>query len=171
MDAEIRPPTLLDLPSYLAGAAARVGHRLLVEALATHDLRLPHFAVLTALSDFGPLPQHELADRLAINRSHLVGYLDDIEQRGLVQRERDAQDRRRQHVALTPTGRVQLRDLHQVALRAQAEFLQALTQDEQQTLIALLRRVLNANDKARLESDAPAVPRPGASGRTGRRGS
>jgi DNA-binding MarR family transcriptional regulator len=149
MDEEFRPPTLLGLPSYLAGAAARVGHRLLVDALATHDLRLPHFSVLTALSDFGPLPQHELADRLAINRSHLVGYLDDIEARGLVQRERDPQDRRRQHVALTAAGRAQLRRLHDVALRSQAEFLQVLTEQEQQTLVALLRRVLDGADKAR----------------------
>ena len=154
MDDEIRPPTLLGLPSYLAGAAARVGHRLLVEALATHDLRLPHFAVRTALSDFGPLPQHELADRLAINRSHLVGYLDDIEQRGLVQRERDPHDRRRQNVALTPSGRTQLRRLHDVALRSQAEFLRVLTEHEQQTLVTLLRRVLNANDRTRLEPKA-----------------
>lgn len=150
MDDEIRPPTLLGLPSYIAGAAARVGHLLLVEALAAHELRLPHFSVLTALSDFGSLPQHEIADRLAINRSHLVGYLDDIEQRGLVQRERDPHDRRRQVVSLTPAGRAQLRRLHDVALRSQAEFLQALTEDEQRTLVALLRRVLDANDKTRL---------------------
>lgn len=154
MDDEFRPPTLLGLPSYLAGAAARVGHRLLVEALATHDLRLPHFAVLTALSDFGPLPQHELADRLAINRSHLVGYLDEIEQRGLVQRERDSQDRRRQHVALTASGRTRLRRLHDVALRSQAQFLQSLTEDERETLVTLLRRVLDADDRTRLEPDA-----------------
>src|SRR4051794_4360875 len=153
MDDETRPPTLLGLPSYLAGAAARVGHRLLVEALATHELRLPHFAVLTALSDFGPLPQHVLADRLAINRSHLVGYLDDIEQRGLVHRERDPGDRRRQHVALTASGRTELRHLHDVALRSQSEFLHVLTPPEQQTLVSLLRRVLNADDKARLEPD------------------
>jgi DNA-binding MarR family transcriptional regulator len=154
MDDEIRPPTLLGLPSYLAGAAARAGHRLLVEALATHDLRLPHFAVLTALSDFGPLPQHELADRLAINRSHLVGYLDDIEQRGLVQRDRDPLDRRRHHVTLTPAGRVQLGRLHDVALRSQAEFLHALTEAEQQTLVSLLRRVITATDKSRRDPQA-----------------
>jgi DNA-binding MarR family transcriptional regulator len=148
MDDEFRPPTLLGLPSYLAGAAARVGHRLLVDALAAHELRLPHFAVLTALSDFGPLPQHELADRLAINRSHLVGYLDEIERRGLVSRERDSQDRRRQHVTLTASGRTQVRRLHEVALRSQAEFLRELTQAEQETLVALLRRVINASDQA-----------------------
>ena len=156
MDDEIRPPTLLDLPSYLAGAVARVGHRLLVDALARHDLRLPHFAVLTALSDFGPMAQHELADRLAINRSHLVGYLDQVEQRGLVQRDRDPVDRRRQHVALTAQGRKELRRLHEVALRSQAEFLQVLSESERQTLVTLLRRVLNADDKTRYGSDEDA---------------
>jgi DNA-binding MarR family transcriptional regulator len=151
MDDEFRPPTLLGLPSYLAGAAARIGHRLLVDALAAHDLRLPHFAVLAALADFGPLPQHELADRLAINRSHLVGYLDDIEERGYVQRERDPHDRRRQVVALTAAGRTQLRRLREVAVDSQAVFLQALTDDERQTLVALLRRVVTAVDRTRLE--------------------
>ncbi|MFE7788806.1 hypothetical protein [Streptomyces sp. NPDC057460] len=54
-DAPSRPPSLLALPSYLASHVARIGHLLLVDALAEHDLRLPHFAVLTGLSDFGPL--------------------------------------------------------------------------------------------------------------------
>jgi DNA-binding MarR family transcriptional regulator len=152
-DVEIRPPTLLALPSYLAGTVARIGHRLLVDALARHDLRLPHFAVLAALSDFGPQAQHELADRLAINRSHLVGYLDDVERRGLVQRDRDLEDRRRQRVALTPSGRAQVRRLHEVARRSQAEFLQVLTESERATLIRLLRRVLDADDETRVHPD------------------
>ncbi|HTJ32698.1 MAG TPA: MarR family transcriptional regulator [Dactylosporangium sp.] len=152
MDEEIRPPTLLGLPSYLAGAVARVGHRLLVEALAEHDLRLPQFAVLTALADFGPVAQHELADRLAINRSHLVGYLDDLEGRELIQRERDPSDRRRQHVDLTAHGRARLGELLEVAQRSQAEFLQVLSERERQTLLTLLRRVLSADDRSRYPS-------------------
>lgn len=148
--AEIRPPSLLALPSYLAGNVARIGHRLLLEALAEHELRLAHFAVLAALSDFGPLAQHELADRLDVNRSHLVGYVDHIEQRGLVRRDRDPDDRRRQRVALTPAGRALLRVLQTVAVRSQAEFLEALSESEREALLAMLRRVLRANDEARL---------------------
>jgi hypothetical protein len=74
-----RPPTLLELPSYLAGHASRIAHRELVDGLARHELRLPHFAVLVALHDFGSTVQHELADRLRLNRSHLAGYLDHLE--------------------------------------------------------------------------------------------
>lgn len=141
---------MLALPSYLAGNVARIGHRLLLGALAEHDLRLAHFAVLAALADFGPLAQHELADRLDINRSHLVGYLDHVEQRGLVARDRDPDDRRRQRVALTAAGRALLRDLGPVAERSQSEFLDALSRSERATLVSLLRRVLDANDEAQL---------------------
>lgn len=60
------------------------------EAVALGDslriLRLVHAAILAALSDFGPLAQYELADRLDIQPSHLVGYVDLLVQRELVQR-------------------------------------------------------------------------------------
>lgn len=47
-------PSLLAPPSYLVGNVARIGHRLLLHALAEHDLRVPHAAILPALCDFGP---------------------------------------------------------------------------------------------------------------------
>jgi len=160
MDAgasELRPPSLLALPSYLAGNVARIGHRLLFDALSEHDLRLVHFAILSALRDFGPLAQYELADRLAVQRSHLVGYLDEIEGRGLVVRERDPVDRRRQRVALTRSGCGLLRPLQEVAQRSQAEFLEALTETERETLIGLLHRILQADDA----KHAPGALHPG----------
>ncbi|MFJ6567698.1 MarR family winged helix-turn-helix transcriptional regulator [Streptomyces sp. NPDC091292] len=146
-DTELRPPSLLALPSYLVSHVARIGHDVLISAVAEHDLRLPHFAALTALADFGPLPQHVLADRLGLNRSHLVGYLDLVEERGLVRRTRDPADRRRQLVALTPEGERLQRQLLDVAERSQEGFLGELTSLERSTLIELLRRVLVADDR------------------------
>lgn len=164
-DHDKRPPTLLALPSYLAGHVARIGHRVLVEALSEHGLRLPHFAALTALCDFGALAQHDLADRLGLNRSHLVGYLDEIERRGLVQRDRDPGDRRRQQVALTSSGLTLTWELQKVAQRSQDEFLNSLTPDERQTLIALLHRVLSADDRAQETPVAQTPPRRSPQGR------
>ncbi|MEV7343959.1 MarR family transcriptional regulator [Streptomyces sp. NPDC093544] len=143
-----RPPTLLALPSYLAGHVARIGHRTLVEALKEHGLRLPHFAILAGLGDFGPLAQHELADRLGLNRSHLVGYLDEVEQQDLVRRERDPGDRRRQRVALTAAGEKRLKDLKKVADRSQTDFLSGLSDAERETLITLMRRIVTTDDRA-----------------------
>ncbi|MFF8592934.1 MarR family winged helix-turn-helix transcriptional regulator [Streptomyces sp. NPDC015220] len=145
-DTEIRPPSLLALPSYLVSHVARLGHDVLIAAVAEHGLRLPHFAALTALADFGPLPQHVLADRLALNRSHLVGYLDTLEQRDLVRRTRDPADRRRQVVELTPGGEDLQRRLLAVAESSQETFLHDLSPAERATLIALLRKVLVAED-------------------------
>ncbi|MFG2628559.1 MarR family winged helix-turn-helix transcriptional regulator [Streptomyces sp. NPDC048473] len=149
----LRPPSLLALPTYLVSHVARIGHDALVSGIAEHGLRLPHFAALTALADFGPLPQHELADRLGLNRSHLVGYLDTIEKRGLVRRDRDPADRRRQVVALTPKGERLQRILQEVAERSQETFLADLSTAERAVLAALLRRVLVSDDRASAAAD------------------
>jgi DNA-binding MarR family transcriptional regulator len=150
--SEIRPPTLLALPSYLAGHVARIARRGLEEALAENGLRLPHFAVLTALAELGALPQHELADRLGLNRSHLVGYLDDVEGRGLVSRGRDAADRRRQVVAPTRAGKELTDRLAEVARRSERELLGALNDDEHDLLVDLLRRIVTTDDERRLRT-------------------
>lgn len=146
-EAVLRPPSLLALPSYLAGHAARIGHDALVEAVGRNGLRLPHFAALTALSDFGPLPQHVLADRLGFQRSHLGSYLDAIEERGLVRRTRDRADRRRQVVELTEEGVALQRRLWLVAEESQDSFLGCFSQAERETLTTLLRRLLDADDR------------------------
>jgi DNA-binding MarR family transcriptional regulator len=150
--SEIRPPTLLALPSYLAGHVARIARRGLEEALAEHGLRLPHFAVLTALADLGTMPQHELADRLGLNRSHLVGYLDEVEERRLVSRGRDAADRRRQVVSLTAAGKELTERLAELARHSQRELLGLLSDREYATLVALLRRIVVSDDEHRFTS-------------------
>ncbi|MBB4688746.1 MarR family winged helix-turn-helix transcriptional regulator [Amycolatopsis jiangsuensis] len=151
---ELRPPTLLALPSYLAGHVARIGHRTLAEALAGYELRLPHFAVLAGLADFGALAQHELAHRLGLNRSHLVGYLDELERRDLVGRERDPADRRRQRVTLTASGKTMTRRFKGIARRSQDAFLAELSESERETLLSLLRRVVVADDATRTATGA-----------------
>lgn len=144
----MRPPTLLAMTSYLAGHVSRIGRASLSDALAEHGLRPPHLAVLAALGDFGPLPQHELADRLGLNRSHLVKYLDELESGRLVLRVRDPGDRRTQRVELCPPGRDLLDSLTGVAHRAERDYLHMLSARERKTLKELLRRVVNGDDEA-----------------------
>jgi MarR family transcriptional regulator, lower aerobic nicotinate degradation pathway regulator len=149
LDPTDRPPSLLAQPSYLASQVSKYGRRLLVAALAEHELRLIDFAVLLSLDDFGARSQQQLADSLDFDKSDLVGRIDRLEQRELVTRSQDPADRRRNLVKLTRRGRALVRRLQPVALRSQEGFLDSLTPEEQQTLISLLRRVLVANDAAR----------------------
>jgi MarR family transcriptional regulator, lower aerobic nicotinate degradation pathway regulator len=152
-----RPPSLLDQPSYLASQASKYGRRHLERVLRGYGLALTHHAVLTALDDLGPLSQQELADSLDIDKSHLVGPIDQLEDRGLVKRKRDASDRRRNRVALTPAGEKLVGELQRAGRPSQREFLGALSADEQATLVSLLRRVLDANDAARLTETDEAL--------------
>lgn len=141
------PPTLLAVPAYMMSKLGRAGHRLTQEAIAGQGLLLPHFSVLAALDDIGPLAQHELADRLSLNRSHLVRYVDDLEGRGAVRRERDPDDRRRQVVSLTPEGTELLGKLRAPIRQAQDRFLAVLSEDERTVLMGFLVRMMEQMDR------------------------
>ena len=145
-ESSLRPPSLLALPSYLAGSVARIGHRHLEEALEQHGLRLPQYAVLIALSDFGPLAPHEIATRLQGDRSHISAYVETLVQRGMVSREQDAADRRRYTIALTAAGTAHVNELAVAAAASQHTFLSGLSPAEQRTLQSLLTKVIATND-------------------------
>lgn len=149
VDHSPRPPSLLAQPSYLASQVSKYGRRRLEAALEERGLRLAHQAVLSALDDFGGLSQQQLADALDLDKSHLVGRIDELQRRGIVTRTQDPADRRRNKVELTPEGVALAAELRPVAAASQHGFLDTLSTTEQETLTTLLRRVLAANDAAR----------------------
>jgi|Tabmets5t2r1_1033131.scaffolds.fasta_scaffold00956_3 DNA-binding MarR family transcriptional regulator len=151
-----RPPSLRAQPSYLASQVSKYGRRHLEKALSEHDMVLIDHAVLTALTDLGPLSQQELADSLDLDKSHLVARLDRLQDRGLLARQQDPDDRRRNRLVLTSSGRALIKRLDPIAHQSQQGFLEALTESERATLVSLLTRVLDANDATRL--GAPAEP-------------
>jgi DNA-binding MarR family transcriptional regulator len=142
-----RPPTQLAFPTYLLSKLGRLGQRLTQESIADQGLLLPHVGVLITLDDFGSLAQHELADRIGINRSHLVHYVDELESREAICRERDPQDRRRQVVSLTPAGRTLLAQLRTPIEEVQERFLAVLSEHERTVLMELLVRLLEHADE------------------------
>src|SRR6478752_10280988 len=105
------PPSLLGLTTYLLSKTGKAARSRLAARLAERDLRLWHMAVLSALIDFGPHVQRELASRLGIDRSDIVKIVDDLALAGLVDRARDTADRRRVTVTPTPAGRAVLAEL------------------------------------------------------------
>lgn len=61
--------------------------------------------VLEALLHLGPLHQNVIAKKLLMSGGNITMVIDHLERRGLVQRQRDADDRRFITVGLTPRGR------------------------------------------------------------------
>jgi DNA-binding MarR family transcriptional regulator len=88
--------------------------------LAALDMRPRHLVTLTVLRDLGGSTQQALATRLSIDRTNLVGLLNELETEGLIERRRSPEDRRRHIVEVTPAGRETL---------AKAEFALAAVED------------------------------------------
>ena len=142
--AEYDPPERMRrLPSWLASELARRGQALVVEALAQESVRRQHFAVLTSLAEQGAASQADLGRRLWIDRSDLHALLGELEQDGLVARVRDAGDRRRNVVTLTPAGKAALARLDERVDSAQRVLLEPLSAKERRELIRLLKRVVS----------------------------
>jgi len=68
-------------------------------------LSLVHLNVLMTLDADGALPMGALAEAMDVSQASVTGIVDRMEQRGLVERRRDDEDRRVVHVALTDEGR------------------------------------------------------------------
>lgn len=132
------PAALRALPTWLLNQAALHASRLVRDELAATGLRRQDYATLVTLREAGALSQAALGRRLAMDRSDMHAVLAVLEDRGLVARERDPGDRRRNVIELTRAGTAALARLDTRVHEAQAALLQPLKAGERRELQRLL---------------------------------
>ena len=108
------------------------------ERLVRQGISMTQLHVMHLLQGHGEMPMSRLAEMLDVSLSNATGLIDRVEERGVVERVRIAEDRRMVMVRLTPLGRETLDEIE--ALREQ-----------------VLRRVLDQLDDAKVTGMATAM--------------
>lgn len=92
------------------------------------------------LNQHGPALMSELADAMDIPLSTATSVVNRLVEKKQVTRQRSEEDRRIVRVHLTPAGQRLSQRMLEVHLEASKLLLEKLTRDEQESLIALLRK-------------------------------
>lgn len=109
--------------------------------VARHGLTLAEFGVLEALHHKGPMLLGEVQRSLLVSSGGVTYLVDRLEQRGLVRRDRCAEDRRARYAVLTDAGTAFVREAFPRHAAAVRTAMAGLTHEEQLEARALLRRL------------------------------
>jgi DNA-binding MarR family transcriptional regulator len=149
------PDRLRRRASRLLSLMSAQSDRLMNEGLGRVDARKWHYAVLASLQEYGPGSQATLSRRTGIYRSDMVGVLNELAERDLVERAPDPDDRRRNCITITAQGRRHLRRLDKVLDDLHDELLAPLTPAERDQFVQLLTRLLDHHTQ---QAPHPPIP-------------
>src|SRR5262245_15794775 len=120
------------------------------------ELNMQELRVVELLGDEGPKMMRELAEHLKVAVNSMTSIADGLENKKLVGRHRSEEDRRVVRVELTESGKEIYRSLLEVNMRLFRSMLGALTEDEQEIFLVLLRKIARAG-KTQILQMAPTA--------------
>jgi len=111
---------------------------------APHGLPTGSLTVLALIAANPGSSQSALARRAGLNKSALVGIVDQLEANGLAVRDRSASDRRRNQVTVTAEGEAAMQALFVAVAAEEGAIRDALGSADLEVLLALLDRAIAA---------------------------
>ncbi|MBK4997892.1 MarR family transcriptional regulator [Pseudomonas sp. S31] len=131
----------------LLGRAALLKDRVLDSHLESEGITAAQFKVLIIVTQYQVDTPAELCRYLGLDSGSMTRMLDRLVQKGLVLRDRCAEDRRQVRLALTEEGRRVANRLPEIGAAAMNELVGVLQPEELATLESLLTKLLvNAGD-------------------------
>ena len=140
---------------------ARLGFGFKAKAIAKFEqagFEIYDYGVLATLDESAQETQASIASMLVVDPSRLVALLDSLEERALIVRQRDPQDRRRHLVSITAAGRGQLSRLREMVKELDEAFLAPLDAESRTTFQDLLSQLAAYHDPRCAFSPAQAPP-------------
>ena len=132
-------------PSTLAFLLSQVGifasHRF-AQQIAEIDLQPPLFRVLNIVDVAEGQSQQAIGEAIGAPASRMVAIVDELEQRGLVERRPHPSDRRIRALYLTAAGRKLLAHGRRIATEHEEELTRGMSEADRRRLTALLQRVV-----------------------------
>lgn len=107
------------------------------------DLTSVQFAALDAIAQQPGIDQASVAATISFDRATIGGVIKRLEDKNLVQRVVNDQDRRARRLRLTPEGKRLLATSRPVVEALQAEILAPLKRTERNAFLALAQKALN----------------------------
>jgi DNA-binding MarR family transcriptional regulator len=150
-DITTRPIQLVakELASSSGYLLARLGVAFKNQAVAraaASGFELYDYSVLAILGEGDRATQATIADALTLDPSRLVALLDSLEERGMVVRQRDPQDRRRHVVSITDSGSRELARVRAIVRELEDGFFAPLDTESRETLHEMLMALAAQND-------------------------
>lgn len=120
-------------------------------SLIDSQLSVNEFAAMEALHVKKKLTTQALIDTVLIPNSSMSHVIKTLEEKGYISREKDANDRRVQYLALTENGEKIFGKVYEKHFEHMREVFGVLTPDEEKTLQSLLKK-LGMNAEVKLEN-------------------
>ncbi|HEU4706837.1 MAG TPA: MarR family winged helix-turn-helix transcriptional regulator [Solirubrobacterales bacterium] len=133
-------------PSTLAFLLSQVGvhaSKRFAEKISAAGLNPPLFRVLSLVAAAEGRSQQAIAAAIEIPPSRMVALVDDLEQRGLVERRPDPRDRRVRALFLTAEGRKSLAKGRKIAARHEEELTRGMAPADRKRLLDLLQKIVD----------------------------
>ncbi len=128
--------------AFLLSQVGAHGSARFAERLAPLNLTPSQVGILGVIERADGLSQQTLGETLGLFPSRLVGMLDELEQRGLVERRNSPRDRRSYALHLTSAGHEILEQVGHIGRAHQESLCAALDEPEQAQLADFLRRIV-----------------------------
>lgn len=122
-----------------------LSHKQLENDLEKLDLTPPQFYVLATIGYAGGLPFGEIGAKMMVTVSNLTGIVDRLEEKKLVIRKRDDNDRRVVHVLLTERGAKLYKSTIPLFEKSVSRIFSSLDKSQQRELSALFRKLNHAS--------------------------
>ena len=117
-----------------------------------HEITGPQLACLLALAKGGPLTITQLARKLYLSPSTIVGIVDRLAGKGLAIRQRDSKDRRQVQVCVTEGGEALIANAPSPLQETLAESLKNLPEPEQVAITMALEKVVDMMEARKIEA-------------------